>query len=58
MTYRNCKKLIENVNIKGAKTADFIIDMAGKLDIFLLNNRITKDEYNELSALLNPAETI
>lgn len=53
MTYRNCKKLIENADRNGSKTAEFITDMAGKLDIFLLNNRITESEYNELIGLLN-----
>jgi len=26
-----------------------------KLDVFLLNNRITQEQYNELTALLNAA---
>lgn len=55
MTYRNCKKLIENANLKGTKTTDFITSMADKLDVFLLNNRISKNEYDELSHLLTIA---
>ena len=49
MTYRICKRLID------IKTFDeeSKVDLLGKLDIFLLNNRITEEEYNELIGLLN-----
>lgn len=43
ITYRNCKKLIEAGRTEG---------MQEKLDVFLLANRITTDEYNELVSLL------
>lgn len=56
MTYRNCKKLIEIAEKRGTKTAEWIADMAGKLDIFLLNDRITESEYTELTGLLGAAE--
>lgn len=46
-TYALCKKVIEN-GAYGSKE-----DMLIKLDVFLLNNRITQDEYNELVSLLN-----
>ena len=59
MTYKNCKKVIEN---KKAKVNDGVItteeyetfksDMADKLDVFLLNNRITKEQYNELIGIM------
>lgn len=47
MTYNLCKRLIE----RGANRED----MLQKLDVFLLVNRITTEQYNELVALL-PAE--
>ena len=54
MTYKNCKKVIENKKTKlTAEEYDtFKSDMTAKLDVFLLNNRITKDQYNELIALM------
>lgn len=47
MTYALCKKVINN-GYFGTKE-----DMMIKLDVFLLNNRISDNEYNELVALLN-----
>jgi hypothetical protein len=47
MTYSYCKKIIQN------KTYSSKEDMMDKLDVFLLNSRITETEYNELTALLN-----
>lgn len=52
MTYRNCKKLIEIAERKGTKTPEWITSMKEKLDIFLLNNRITEEEYTKLMKLL------
>lgn len=46
-TYQLCKRVIEN-GAYGTKE-----EMLTKLDVFLLNNRITKAEYNELVSLLN-----
>lgn len=46
-TYTLCKRVIEN-GTYGTKE-----EMAFKLDVFLLNNRITQSEYNELIELLN-----
>lgn len=48
LTCTYCEKVIKN-GVYGI--AD---EMKEKLDIFLLNNRITQDEYNELLDLLNP----
>lgn len=42
ITYINCKKVINN-GTYGIKE-----EMLEKLDVFLLNNRVTQDEYNEL----------
>lgn len=46
MTYGNCKKIIENKRyIKE--------DMLNKLDVFYLANRITEEQYKELSEMIN-----
>lgn len=54
MTYEICKKLIE---IK-----DFDIeskeDLQSKLDVFLLNDRVSEEEYKELAGLLNAKQII
>ncbi len=47
MTYIFCKKVIQN-GTYGSRE-----DMLIKLDVFLLNDRITQEQYNELTALLN-----
>lgn len=41
--YRTCKRMIEKGNTAG---------MATKLDVFYAANKLTEDEYNELTALL------
>lgn len=46
-TYTLCKKVIEN------KTYGTKEEMMIKLDVFLLNDRITQEQYNELVDLLN-----
>lgn len=48
-TYTLCKKVIANETY-GTKE-----EMYTKLDVFLLNNRITQEQYNELCDLL-PAQ--
>lgn len=45
MTYRNCKKLIEMGRYERE-------DMLNKLDIFLLNDRITQVQYEELVGMM------
>lgn len=47
ITYTNCKKVISNGNY-GTKE-----EMMVKLDVFLLNNRISEAQYNELLGMLN-----
>ena len=49
-TYSLCKRVIEN-GTYGTKE-----DMMVKLDVFLLNNRITDVQYNELVVLLDEKE--
>lgn len=46
-TYSLCKKVIEN-GTYGTKD-----EMMTKLDVFLLNNRISQKQYNELADSLN-----
>lgn len=46
MTYNICKRLIQNGNYEKE-------DMMMKLDVFLLNNRITKEQYDELVDIIN-----
>ena len=45
MTYRLCKRVIESGNY-------YKEEMMQKLDVFLLNNRISQTEYEELVALM------
>lgn len=52
MTYNLIKRLIANAKNRGACNQDFVDDMKNKMDVFLLNNRITDDEYNELTKLM------
>ena len=51
-TYKNCKKLI-NAGAYGSYDA-----MMSKLDLFLLMNRLTEEQYTELVELLNEKEGI
>lgn len=46
MTYNLCKRLIQLGNYQKD-------DMLNKLDVFLLNNRITQEQYNELVELMS-----
>ena len=46
MTYKLCKKVITNGNYEKN-------DMQKKLDVFLLCNRITEEQYKELVDLMN-----
>lgn len=49
MTYRNCKKIIE----AGRYVYE---DMLNKLDVFLLADRMTTEEYKELVEILKSKE--
>ncbi len=48
MTYRNCKKLIELGRYERE-------NMLNKLDVFLLNDRITQSQYEELVGMMPEA---
>lgn len=50
MTYNTCKKVIETQLRRGTLDAD---NMKAKLDVFLLADRITAAEYDELVALMD-----
>jgi hypothetical protein len=50
MTYKICKLAIGSTNYKTQAEKD---EMQVKLDVFLLNNRLTQGEYEELTNLLN-----
>ena len=52
MTYTNCKRLYELKKKNGESTKNFISRQLEYLDVFLLNERITKNEYTELTAIL------
>ena len=49
-TYKLMKRTIENQKKKGTLDVDSTMD---KLDIFLMRDRITPDEYQELAELVN-----
>jgi len=55
MTYTYCKKVIVNTDYTSQAKKD---DMQIKLDVFLLNNRITQDNYSELTALLSAKQIV
>lgn len=51
LTYRNCKKLIEAGRYEKE-------DMMNKLDVFLLGDRISQSEYEELVNMIDAKETV
>lgn len=51
-TYEMMKLSIEAKKKRGALTESYVNSTMAKLDVFLANDRITIDEYNELVALL------
>lgn len=51
LTYRVAKSMINGENYE-------YNDMMKKLDIFLLGNRITDEQYNELVGLMDAKKTI
>lgn len=57
MTYRNCKKLIDNKIKAGNLDQAWASDMLDKLDVFLLADRITDAEYQELAGMINTSLT-
>lgn len=58
MTYITCKKVIANKKMAliGTDWETFAAETMDKLDVFLLNNRITEEQYSELAGMLSDAE--
>lgn len=54
MTYELCKKSILNRKgkIPEERWVTYVESMKEKLDVFLLNDRITQEEYNDLKELI------
>lgn len=52
-TFEMVKKSIEAKKNRGALTPEYIDDTKMKMDVFLMNDRITQGEYNELSKMLD-----
>jgi len=54
MTYITVKKVITNKKaiLAGMDWETFVAETIDKLDVFLLNNRVTNEQYNELIEML------
>lgn len=54
MTFGTCKRLItvKKERLTGDDWTAFVEDMTNKLDVFLLNDRISEDEYNLLVGMM------
>lgn len=53
MTYTYCRKVADNTTYKSQSQKD---EMQVKLDVFLLNDRITQEQYTDLAELLAAKE--
>lgn len=52
-TYEMLIKSIEAKKKRGALTPEYIEDTKMKMDVFLMNDRITQEEYNSLTKKLD-----
>lgn len=54
MTFKTCEKLItiKKARLVGEDWVAYTEDMKNKLDIFLLNSRITEEQYNTLITMM------
>lgn len=52
-TFEMIKKSIEAKKKRGALTEEYIEETKMKMDVFLMNNRLTEEEYNDLTEMLN-----
>lgn len=54
MAFGTCKRLItvKKERLTGDDWTAFVEDMTNKLDVFLLNDRITEIQYNELVGMM------
>ena len=51
-TFEMLSKSIEAKKKRGQLTQEYIEDTEMKMDVFLMNDRITQDQYNELIKML------
>lgn len=51
-TFEMLCRSIEAKKKRGQLTQEYIEDTEMKMDVFLMNGRITQDQYNELVAML------
>lgn len=51
-TFEMIKKSIEAKKKRGTLTEEYIEETKMKMDVFLMNNRLTEEEYNELTEML------
>ena len=54
-TYELTKSVINRTINKGQCTEEYCAEMKEKLDVFLLNERISTEEYEELTKLMETA---
>ena len=52
-TYDMLKKLIELNKKRGSLNDKFIASTKNKMDVFLMNERITEEEYNQLIKMMD-----
>ena len=54
MTFRTCEKLItaKKARLAGEEWTAFVQDMTNKMDVFLLADRSTDEQYNALLAMI------
>lgn len=51
-TYELLNRVITSKKEKGSLTEAFIADTKKKMDVFLMNDRITLEEYDHLTSML------
>lgn len=55
-TYELTKSVINRTINKGGCTEEYCTEMKEKLDVFLLNERISPEQYEELTKLMKTQE--
>lgn len=51
-TFEMLKRSIEAKKNRGSLTDEYVDDTKAKMDVFLMNDRITQEQYEELTKLL------
>lgn len=54
-TFEMLSRSIDAKKARSALTESYITSTKSKMDVFLMNDRITEDEYNELTSLMDAA---